>query len=492
MPIMRTAIPTTLALTLVALLTSSTRAADFVVWAYDCAGGDGWTRVLSAPTRSLAERSVERLEQRGTATVHYEYTSGAKPTTNPCRSVVTPEDTSLAGRHDLDILGPNEAAEHTFTLKNPTAAPIELRLVDRSCPCVSVTVNGVALADGPGSGSSDTPGEFLPPPPEAVGRPPGVDEAPSGPPAAGPEAPPTAGPPGTGDVGVSIAPGAEARITLAWTTDGLRGPFEYDVTLGTDGGKQLTYRVRGRVEPWFELIEGTADLGDLPDGQGTTGTFHLVSRRADAFDVRQIVPSSPLLSVEIAPLVEMPEPTVHCGVILNVTVAKGLPVGRILEELAIYTSHESAPELRVPVRGRVTSPDVTFSQQGIGLDGSGRTKGLYLKFETDRSPRVKLASAPDGIDVAVHEFTAGSAYFVIVEATPEAGSEPVDSNASIELQTSLSSPQRIRIPLVADFDIGVPAPAIDVSVDPSDATPPGDPGTPPGVSPGTPPGTPPE
>lgn len=473
---------------------ASTGRADYVVWAHDCTGTEGWTRVLAAPSLGLAKRSVERLEERSTGNVHYRYTNGPKPPDDPCAMAATSDDTDAGtsdatGSHDAGLLEPEAAAEHEFTLKNPGAKDVVIRLIDRSCPCLAVEVNGVSLSrDGLGGAEDAPPNGFLPPPP------PGAAGGGPGPPGAGPRGagPPGGGPPGAGPpitaptvASVTVAPRGTATIRLKWTNDAIRGPFEYEAVLGTDdpARERLVYRVRGNVEPWLELLEGTANLGSITDGERANGRFHLVSRRIDALAISKVVSSNPSLTVTVDPLSDEDRTAyeVRAGVTLTIDAAAGLPVGRLVEELTLHTNVPNAALKTVPVRGRVTSPVVTFSKESLPLRDVGADAGMYLKFTTPRAPRVRLGSAPEGIEVEVHEFASNDGHFVIVEARRGETFDPTAENASIELRTALPNPQRLRIALGNGDPFLVPE--FDAAVE----TVPPSPTTPPGAPPGAPP-----
>jgi len=205
----------------------------------------------------------------------------------------------------------------------------------------------------------------------------------------------------------TIPPGESGVVTLTWSATGL-GPYRQTATVHSNdpARPRVELVVSGRVTSAVRTVPdelvftqvsagepATAEIplfGYLEEPLEVTG-FELVhGDTADYFDV-QFVPLDP------AALEEETEAT--SGVLVKVTVKPGLPLGPFRQTIRVGTGLADAPEIEIPVRGRVTS-DIMVVGPGWNREHNILDLGTVPSSEGTRRQLLLIARGPHRREVS--------------------------------------------------------------------------------------------
>jgi hypothetical protein len=215
--------------------------------------------------------------------------------------------------HDFGVMDSGSKGRHIFVLKNTGNAPLELKAGSTSCKCT--------LSE--------------------------IDEKP-------------------------VPPGGEGHVTVQWNPHGYHGNFHQTANVTTNDPDRPTIEltVTGRVTTAASVTPGELVLsriaaseqgkgtvkiyGFLPQKMEITGHEFSDSSNAANFDVK----FSPLTSDQLKE-----EEGATSGVLAEVTVKPGLPLGPFRQKIVVKTSLPQAPSLEFSVTGKIVS-EITLVGRG--------------------------------------------------------------------------------------------------------------------------------
>lgn len=279
----------------------------------------------------------------------------------------------------------------------------------------------------------------------------------------------------------AVPPGESVEVTLEWTAKTIGNRFRQSAVILTNdpARPRVNLTVEGKVsqslvvEPQ-ELIFSKARVGESKTAEArliaiTEGDLKVLGHKftnaetADHF----------ALSVEPLPESEARDHSGKTGLLLTVTLAPGLPVGAISQELELTTNAAESP-VTLSIRGRVVSDISVFgrgwnAERGVlalgAIDGDeGVKKELAVFIRGERPERIALEVAgvePDVLRVRFGEkqvLKAGELVKVplVVEVPP--GTPPINCLGGAqgemgEILIHTNHPQADKLRLLVHFAV---------------------------------------
>ncbi|MEX2317957.1 MAG: DUF1573 domain-containing protein [Pirellulales bacterium] len=241
-----------------------------------------------------------------------------------------------------------------------------------------------------------------------------------------------------------VVPGESTLVRLDWTANADAGTaFRQTATLLTNDPQQssLTLTIVGQVNK-AEGIEPPDFVFDkVPAGESKSAHIFVMSMFEDQITVTDVdvthAETRPFFDRRVEPVSreELPNPAAKAGARVTVTVKPGLPLGLIGQRIKLKTSLKDAPELEIPVIGRVVG-DISIHGTNWNVEQSLLVLGHVHSREGKRAR----------LNVLVRGATADKVSFKVESCEPP------------ELRVSIGEPNRLKDDLFqVPFDIEVPA-----------------------------------
>jgi hypothetical protein len=159
-----------------------------------------------------------------------------------------------------------------------------------------------------------------------------------------------------------VPPGESTKVTLEWKARGFQGPYKQTATVMTNDTRrsEVTLTVSGRIvstvkaDPEELVLNGitagesasrtVAVFGCVPEPLKITGQEFVEPRTARFFDVKWV----PMKPEEVAK-----DKDAKSGVLVQVNLKPGLPIGPFKQTIRLKTSLAAMPSMDVPVNGTV-------------------------------------------------------------------------------------------------------------------------------------------
>jgi hypothetical protein len=213
----------------------------------------------------------------------------------------------------------------------------------------------------------------------------------------------------------------------------------------------VEFAVEGDVMPSVEVTQQQVALAELRNGDTTTASVAVFSRRLDDLEITQVESSHDLVSATWEPLSDddLASLAAKKGYRTNVQIAPGIPLGPFRATLTIHTNAERRPTISVELAGKV-SGDVTLTPTD-SLDfqivrvAEGSRRNLFIKVHGKTPVQVSVARVePEFLKVEL--VAAGeSRYQLKTQVPPRA---PGGSfKGVIELETTHPTAKLVEIPV---------------------------------------------
>ncbi len=385
--------------------------------------------------------------------------------------------------YNFGVMDQEKQGTHKFEIKNDGHGDLVLELLDKSCGCTSVKVNGrvmdinsddflalpplppLALHENPLEPASQQVAFKLPEADSSSlpAAPPQIDLAellanlPD--PALAPQ------PTHTDELEATasaepfvVRPGEKAIVELTWDTGMKSGPVRQYVRFGTSDPNQpmVDFAIEGEVVPVVAISENPIRIPNARSDESSQATFHIFSTTSDTLKPSLSRSSNDLVTARFEPLAEavrtgLKAKSGYRGII---EVAPGLPVGPLHVELVIATNDPDRPELKVAVFGQVEGnlvvvPSDKLDFQLVPHDKS-RTLSLLAKVRSDVAESIKVARiTPEFLKFEFHAVKSGNGGhgLAVVEVTVPAGSPVGPFEGAIEVATDHVAGTQVRIPV---------------------------------------------
>lgn len=295
--------------------------------------------------------------------------------------VEVPEDT-----YDFGKIESNSVVRHEFEIRNAGTAPLHLTKGDSSCRCTVLN----------------------------------FEEA-------------------------ELAPGQSLKITLEFDGKDYVGPVTQRATIFTNDLRrpQITFTIKADVVRSIRVVPHEIVFTRLVRTQPAVGEAKIYVFRSQPVQVFQPEfayqdESRQFFDLQLTPLQAdelAVEPGAKAGYRLVVRVKPGLPLGPFQQKIRLHTDQKDAPEIEIPLQGRVES-DVSIV--GAGWDASRgilhvgrveRPKGA------ERRVMLRLAALPDQ-----------KLEFHIEKSVPEFLQAVVEQDRIVQKDVTLLVPIVIRVP----------------------------------------------
>jgi len=177
----------------------------------------------------------------------------------------------------------------------------------------------------------------------------------------------------------TLDPGESTKATMEWHAKNSRGPFRQTAMVQVTGGEppEIVLTIEGRVlnavkldpEEWaINIGAGTGIAQDL-----ALFTFSQEPIKVLKHEVLE-AETAAFFDVKIAPMPPervAAEPEAKGGCLIRVSVKPGLPLGPFRQRIRVTTDFKDAPEVEIPIWGKVVSE---LSITGVGTkydEGTG-------------------------------------------------------------------------------------------------------------------------
>lgn len=376
-------------------------------------------------------------------------------------------------RHDFGSISPTEAVRHVFEVRNAGRGELSLQLIQKSCGCTSVRIDGQELAFGQTSLANTA----LEPIPQSIdraefpGTPRDSDRGVPSPhettsslavtPATMPrQAAPAKIEPTNPEGGerYRISAGKTAKIEISVDTRDARGQVSQMVIFSTSdpAHSQVDFHVEGAVIPPFELSQRWFNFREIRADQPAQQMIRLTSRIVSDLKIMKIASSDPAIKVRAEPLgsSDLRADGAKSGFAIHVDLAAGQPIGLLEGEISVTTNLPNQPSITVPLLGRVVGdlslvPGDTLDF-GTVPEGASSRLGFYAKIVTAVPINVKVTRVePEFLQVDLHKPAGLSRnnQFIITEVTLPSTAPKGEFRGVIEFETTHATARRIRIPV---------------------------------------------
>jgi hypothetical protein len=261
---------------------------------------------------------------------------------------VTDKNSYSFGKMDQNTVG-----RHVFEIRNEGVGDLLLRIQHTSCGCTSVKLGDVVW----------DPSQ---PAPKTV---------------------------------VTVVPGGAIGFEMDWNTEEKSGDFRTTANLDTNDPKQpvATFSVDGEIVPFVEVTQSQVKMDEARNGDVTTSSTYIFSRKFDDLQLTEIESTNPLVTAEFEPADESTLQSLQAtsGVKLTIKVMPGLPIGPFAASLTCKTNKEKRPEVRIDAVGRVLG-DVLLTPErldyGFVRVSEGKTMRSFVKILGESPVEVKISS----------------------------------------------------------------------------------------------------
>lgn len=242
-----------------------------------------------------------------------------------------------------------------------------------------------------------------------------------------------------------LGPGESLRITLEFDGKDYVGPVTQRATIFTNDLRrpQLTFTIKADVVRSIRVVPHEIVFTRLVRMQPAVGEAKIYIFRNQPVQIYQPElayqdESSRFFELDLTPLQEgelAVEPGAKAGYRLLVRVKPGLPLGPFQQKIRLHTDQKDAPEIEIPIQGRVES-DVSIV--GAGWDASrgilhiGRVERLK---GAERRVMLRLAALPDQM-----------LEFHVDKSVPEFLQAVVEQDRIVQKDVSLLVPILIKVP----------------------------------------------
>ena len=174
-----------------------------------------------------------------------------------------------------------------------------------------------------------------------------------------------------------VLPGKSTKVTVTWEADEKVGPYRASATIFTNDPRRdrVTLTVSGRITAITRAAPPKLVFSTVPAGQSVVGKVHLYGYLDEPLEIRGFDLSDPTTAEQFGVTFEpLPsdqleeEPEARSGYLVEIAVKPGLPMGPFQQRILVHTNLEAAPEVEIPVVGRVVS-DILVVDPGHGWDG---------------------------------------------------------------------------------------------------------------------------
>lgn len=495
------------------------------VWVWDCAAAPHWRETMRTSDADMARMTADRFNKQYNASgKFYTVTEGdapqelvncessrgaakgaapglfdevidAAPTSRsaPLTGARTPFDarpvgkgTSTAGgtgklvlltatRQNFGAVSPGQSGTQVFEVKNPGPGDLTLRLVEKSCGCTSVRIDGNELSPGlsglgelvlePIPDGQDLPGLQSPAQPDGkIGS---ANELPI-PSNVEPAAPAASDglfeqiAPEAGNDTHVIPAGHGSRIEVSVNTSDAGGAIHQRVKFSTSDPNHaaVEFEVEGEVILPIEVSSPWLSVEGLKSDQALRRTIRITSKVIENLQIKHVTASEPSFAVRSDRLSHglLKSEKLKSGFDVHVDIPAGQPAGLMQATITIATNSAEKPLLTIPVLGRVHG-DVTLLpiesfDFGPVTAGEEVMLGLYGKIQTATSADVKVARVQPGflkVELLKPAGLAQGQQVFVVEATLMKTAPVGEFQGTIELETTHGTPRKIRIPVLGNI-----------------------------------------
>jgi hypothetical protein len=221
-----------------------------------------------------------------------------------------------------------------------------------------------------------------------------------------------------------IPPGESGSVVVEWTAKGFSGDFEQTATILTNDPEnpRVTLTVQGRITVAVRAVPSQLRFNGLAADESQSASVRLFGYRPEPLEITGYefgdegtseyfeLTYRPLSSDELSE-----EPGATSGVLVDVTVKPGLPIGAFRQEILLKTKSQEAPTVKVPVQGTVTGEVLVIGKGwsedrgvlywgSIGHEGAERT--LLIRARHGDSQEVSYEPVeiyPDLLQVTLGE-----------------------------------------------------------------------------------------
>jgi hypothetical protein len=221
-----------------------------------------------------------------------------------------------------------------------------------------------------------------------------------------------------------IQPGESTNVKLEWTAIADPGPFRQTATLLTNDPRhsRLVLTIAGQVNEAKGIEPPDFLLDKISAGESKSAQVFLMAMFHDEISVSdwQLTNADlrPYFDVQIEPVerAELPNPAAKAGVRITVTAKPGMPLGNFYQGLKLHTTLADAPEIDIPIIGRVVG-DISVHgnewddergilQLGHVKSGEGKRVRLNVVIRGAGAENVTLSVAsrdPPALSVSIGE-----------------------------------------------------------------------------------------
>lgn len=247
-----------------------------------------------------------------------------------------------------------------------------------------------------------------------------------------------------------LPPGKEAKITLEWEAKTSDQEFSQSAELLTNDPLQPVVRlqIHGHVIDAVRPERPSLSLGSISANEQTVGRMKVYAYKRDGLEIvsHELLksPQAALIQLETRPLTAEEvslERGAKSGVEVQVTIAPGMPLGPIAQQMKLVTNFADLASIDIPLDGRVVG-DITALGAGVNSEKQTLDLGVIRRGQAVRRTVQLLIKGPH-------------------RDTTELTLDSVDPAGSLqaELGTRLGDQKVVRYPLT----VVVPADAALVS-----------------------------
>lgn len=217
----------------------------------------------------------------------------------------------------------------------------------------------------------------------------------------------------------SIAPGESAAVTLEWTAYTNEHDFRQTAVIETNDPEQrsITLTVEGRVSYSHRLLPSALVFGEITANSPHVVRTRLYSLKANTIEILSHRFAEPTAAdhfeVTITPIAkeelnkdDLGDEDAQSGVLIAVSAKPGLPVGPFYQRLLLTTNLKTAPQIEIPVQGRVVG-DLTISGRNWNDEIGVLELGTIRSSEGAKAELSVVAKGPyrEAVDLKVVKVT---------------------------------------------------------------------------------------
>lgn len=252
----------------------------------------------------------------------------------------------------------------------------------------------------------------------------------------------------------SIPPGGEGAVTVSFSPGKRRNEQQKSVTVSSNDPENPSVKIsiRAFVEPVFDFESPVLDIGKVGWKDRAAKTMSIRVRDAETVKVTGIESTSEFISARM--LDETGKDERSRLLIMEVSLAPGLPTGRISESITVHTDLPDLPTASLRVSGQVVG-EVEVSPERLrfvaGAPQTGRrsnlSQRLFITSHLEEGPLevLKVADPDDRLDFEIKPLDPGRKIMITATVKPEAVPEAGRVDGTVEVTTNAPSQQKVSV-----------------------------------------------